>query len=661
MTNRDLRPVIEIGFGAGPTEPFPVWTDISDFVWGAGSGPELAVTRGRTGERAQVQPGTATFTLDNTDGRFDPDNEGSPHWPGVVDGVPVRVRAASNARTERVWRGWVESWPQVDAGSSRIVEIDCLDVIGLIAQGDAPATAFDAEARRLDEQPDQWWRPGADGWIDRVGGLAARHTSALSKMETSVVDGDESWGQEDPDGHGLAPRVQEGADGWTVISAMVRFPADRPHDELLDVRIPTVICWQPAAYSGQVFDRLRLTASGGQVSAAVTVRARDGSGVRTAASWSTAPDVDSDMVAVELHDGRAHAVTVAMRAGHPNSTHCHLWVDGQAVRMHLTDWNQGPASVPIHGSDSTLRIGVGAATSVFNGTPYQGVIDHLMIWGDHPGTVGAIEADAKRLADAARLAWAGQRLDERMRSILVGVDTADLIGAMELSGIVTRQGFRQSAPLELLQKIEDTEQGRVWVDRWGEIRFFSRNWPSRAQSSLVRAWFSDSPADLADGASPMLADQLRMSKDPRQTTNVAQVTSEHGRMQTVEDADSIAKRGRRNPVHLSGLLHPSDRQSRAIAQFIIATSSEPRWRVDSLSFRAEDSSTLARYAQVVEEGDLVRVTRSGRDVFGHVVGVQHHVDQWGWQVTLSLDSTRAETEFWRADLSEADGPDRAGF
>src|SRR5690606_29028903 len=127
----------------------------------------------------------------------------------------------------------------------------------------------------------------------------------------------------------------------------------------------------------------------------------------------------------------------------------------------------------------------------------------------------------------------------------------ELLGDLDVSGIITRHGYRQGNPLELLQKIEDTEQGRVWVDRHGLLRFSSRETLWREDvATFPQAVFSDDPDELAAGALPMVADLLKMAKDPRHTTNVAQVTSEHGRMQTVEDRDSIAVRGRLNPVHL---------------------------------------------------------------------------------------------------------------
>lgn len=662
MTRRALRPVVEVGFGSGPADPEPDWVDITDRVWGAGSGPELGVQRGRSGERAQLQPGSCTFVLDNTEGVFDPDNAEGPFFGLLVDGVPIRVRAASSDTTEDVWRGWVEAWPQTDSRSQRTVEVDCLDVVGLMAQGDAPATAFEAEVLALPEPPDSWWAAGPVGWMDNITGTAARHTGGLVEMD-ALVDGDgRSWGQTDPDGFGATTARVPDADGdhaWTVVSALVRFPTDRLVDSVLNQRMPTVVCWQPVWYSGVQFDRLLVTVFDGHLSAGMTSRDFE-SGVRTSAAWSTAEDSGTPSV-VNLFDGERHHLMVAMRAGHPNWTVAHAWVDGRRLDLPLVHWSQGEGAPPVHGDNAQLRIGVGAGTSAYNGTPYQGQIDHLMIWANFVGDVDDLDSMAVTLHRAGRLAWAGQRLDERLERIATGMNVDGLLGELDTSGIVTGHGYRSGNPLELLQKIEDTEQGRIWVDRHGQLQFANRRWPTKPESAVVQAWFSDNAVDLNNGALPMSADRLSMAKDPRRTTNVAQVTSEHGRMQTVEDRDSIAVRGRRNPVHLSGLMHASDRQSRAIAQFIVATSSEPAWRVDSLTFRAEDHPDLAVLAQQIEEGWLVKVTRAGREVLGHVTSIHHHVDQWGWQVAISLDSTRAGQAFWRADLSTTDGPDVAGF
>lgn len=672
MTRRALRPVVEVGFGSGPTDPDPEWTDITDLVWGAGSGPELGVQRGRSGERAQLQPGSCTFVLDNTEGVFDPDNAEGPFFGRLVDGVPIRVRAASSDAVEVVWRGWVEAWPQVDSLSARVVEVDCLDVVGLLAQGDAPTTAFEALVSSLSPEPSldvalrpsQWWRPGPSGWTDRMarGLAAARHSGGLVEMDP-LVDGDErTWGNDDPDGfaeaHGVG--LDDDEANPVAVSAWFRFDPERAVEPNTGWTIPNVIVARVDAYvsvsnvSSFRWSRLFVAVTGDLVSLSATVYPEFEllGRRRFTSSWQTAEKV-------RLIDGKAHHLFVVM---HPISGLAELWLDGRRVAVELTEQTVDSGYDSWVRTPGPLQIGVGdRKASVFTRTPYLGAIDHVMIWPAFEPATAVSQRLPVDLFEAGRLAWAGQRLDERLRHIAVAMNVDGLLGHLDVSGITTRHGYRQSNPLELLQKIEDTEQGRIWVDRHGRLRFSNRRWPSQGESASVQAWFSDDPTDLADGALPMSADHLQMGKDPRRTTNVAQVTSEHGRMQTWEDRDSIAVRGRRNPVHLSGLMHSSDRESLAIAQFIVATSSEPAWRVDSLTFRAEDHPDLAALAQQIEEGWLVKVTRSGRDVLGHVTSIRHHVDKWGWTVTLALDSTRAGLTFFRADVSTTDGPDVAGF
>lgn len=92
------------------------WTNITPWVKG------FSVTRFSTrvqGPLYQWQPGTAQITLDNTDGRFDPDNLSGPYVTGGVSQiramVPVRIRAIFNGVTYYVFRGFADGWqePQI--------------------------------------------------------------------------------------------------------------------------------------------------------------------------------------------------------------------------------------------------------------------------------------------------------------------------------------------------------------------------------------------------------------------------------------------------------------------------------------------------------------------------------------------------------------------
>jgi len=88
------------------------WTDISQWTR-AGT-----VTRPSTREQGPLwsyQAGTMQVTLNNADGRFDPDNLGGPYVTGgaseLTAMIPVRQRAMWNGTTYPLYWGFTDAWP----------------------------------------------------------------------------------------------------------------------------------------------------------------------------------------------------------------------------------------------------------------------------------------------------------------------------------------------------------------------------------------------------------------------------------------------------------------------------------------------------------------------------------------------------------------------
>jgi hypothetical protein len=64
------------------------WTDVSQYV-NQISG--VNITRGASDELSDTQPASASLTFENQDGRFTPDNSGSPYSPYVRENAPIRI------------------------------------------------------------------------------------------------------------------------------------------------------------------------------------------------------------------------------------------------------------------------------------------------------------------------------------------------------------------------------------------------------------------------------------------------------------------------------------------------------------------------------------------------------------------------------------------
>jgi hypothetical protein len=96
--------LVEMGWGGLVQAPDTItWTDITSYVDMVHG---VTITRGASDELSETQPGTATLSLDNQDGRFTPGNVGSPYSPFVRRNAPIRVTVAvPTARTG------VAPWP----------------------------------------------------------------------------------------------------------------------------------------------------------------------------------------------------------------------------------------------------------------------------------------------------------------------------------------------------------------------------------------------------------------------------------------------------------------------------------------------------------------------------------------------------------------------
>lgn len=128
-----LKVKVEIALGADITGDPALWswTDISAYVRTA-DGAKVVVRRGRRNDSGSVAPATASFDLDNTDGRFCTQNPTAPYYPLLQVNTPVRLSVSTDSggswsvrysgylsKLPASWRGAAasDSWVSVTAES----------------------------------------------------------------------------------------------------------------------------------------------------------------------------------------------------------------------------------------------------------------------------------------------------------------------------------------------------------------------------------------------------------------------------------------------------------------------------------------------------------------------------------------------------------------
>ena len=660
---------VEFGFGSAPDAISPTWTDVSAYV---DLGPGLTITPGRTAERNSISPRALSFTLDNRDGRFNPRNTGGPYYGDLVPRVPVRVRATYSATTSTLFRGFVDGgWPQDYTQLARTVPITAIDAVGWAATAPPPRSAYEGEITRLREVDgatlDGWLRPQSDGtWRDLISGHNFPHSAKFDRVDAgdSLTDGDEEGGWA-TDSHGKA---------WDKSVGKLTAPTFASGSQGLLVWWHAVDAVSAAASASVLFD---IAVGTSRINVVFAMTSGSGTWGLTVGAWngSTGDWTRHSAEVLGLFvDQYASGTPVMCAFARGADGTGQLWING--VTMPVDDYG-GLSSSSQNWCviNDAAEVPIDAYSAAQN--PWTGRLDHITWWTDTDSWGCTPDEAVAHLFEAGRIARAGDSMSERMDWLLgaCGWDlvassptssddppgTAPLVTAtvqtpmvtsssgytntatdtpqLDDSQIVTQQGYRRrNTVLELLQTIEDTEQGCIWVDREGRFRFSARSWPTAdTVSSTVQATFGDTGSDL-----PYSASLSRIVDDDRQVVNVAEVTREYGTMQRSENTASIAAYGRRQPAGLSNLLYANDRQSRAVADWIVSAHGEPQARVEVLTFQpVNEAATLVPLACQIEPGWLIRVKRDGYQFDTHVVDVGHWIGMATWDVSLNLDATRA--------------------
>ena len=655
---------VEFGFDAtGPNDPDFTWTPRRDARVSDG----IRIARGRTADSPTIPTGTLAISLDDVDGRYTTGAYGNV----LKVGTPVRVRAtavgtdglfdddlfdddlfggAAGTRTATIWRGFVDARPaEIRNTVDQVVRVEGIDVIGLAARTVGPLSAWDHHIRTLATPPVVWWRPGPDGWVDQQSGTRARHNSLLVETDPLTAGEQPTWqSSELGEGRGasdIGPFIEHDTAGEPFLLSMWVRLASEPSE------LDHIVLFQQLSSNGERHLEVTVNRATGRLYV-VLARTTD---VDTFMNIGTVP--------MDLFDDQPHHLMVwggydVDVDGFTLAEHIRLFIDGRRFTMfsQLSD-NSYPTSTP---SRLHLAGGVRAATFL-GGTPplvqnAHGTVDHVMWWHDW-SDLTTVQPFAVELTQIGRTGWARDLLHDRLERVLDAVNLAEMTGDLDTSNVRAVGPYMTGDLSTLLQQIEDSELGRVWVDHDGMVRFAARGWAWTSREAVeVQAWFSD---DLTVDPScvPMIPGSLTFSDDPRTISNVADVTREGGRPQHAEDADSVTTYGRRNPRSLAGLLFGSDIEAANLARWLVYQGAAPSKRVTGLAFNCVKHPGLAGPALDLDEGHLVKITHRGVTYLGHVAGRTDDIaDQW--IVTLAVDSSRAGLNLFRAGVDQVGDTDR---
>lgn len=86
------RSIVEAAFGSAMGTSSPAWTEITQYV---DMVQGIRIERGASDELQDIQAGTCSMTLDNSDGRFTSGRASGAYYPNIRKNVPIRIRSVS--------------------------------------------------------------------------------------------------------------------------------------------------------------------------------------------------------------------------------------------------------------------------------------------------------------------------------------------------------------------------------------------------------------------------------------------------------------------------------------------------------------------------------------------------------------------------------------
>lgn len=238
-----------------------------------------------------------------------------------------------------------------------------------------------------------------------------------------------------------------------------------------------------------------------------------------------------------------------------------------------------------------------------------------------------------------------EKSGERIEAILDRSEIAWPVGRRDLDeGVANLQadsigGTADPKPvnaLQYLQKVDESEQGALFVARDGRLTFRSRA-ALQVLSDVV----------FADDGSGIPFTSILASFGSEELRNRITVTRLNGGTATAVDAASVTAYGAID-FEIRDSLLASDTEAQGLADVILARYSEPLLRVDGLEVSL-NALTPAQTAQVLalELGALVRVlyTPSGIgdpiDQFVRLDSIEHAVDPFEHRVRFSFSQGEA--------------------
>ena len=471
---------VEIAFASDPLATSPTWVDVTADVRMT---PGVQIRRGRSGEpQSSDDAGVCTFTLNNRGRLYDPTYSAGTYYGNLRARKQVRVTCTWSAVSYPLFYGFVTGFPVsvTDGGKDSVVEVTAYDGLSYLAGAKLSGDPLIDYLSALGTA-NAYLRPiTAGSWLDLVR-VSADDPGRNTSTGAGVMQA----------GSSLAPGLQSSswvADGTTFV---VWKPAPvQTGNWSLAFWIQTTAAGPINADAGEPDAPLFDTATSSNVGM-----------IRTALSISTdgtlkwyATDAASSNITIAysntpINDGRPHQVAV-VRSGSAIA----VYLDG------VVDTDTTATQIAAGSGFWELQAELIGGYVNFDG----GRVPQRALWSSSMQDVGVF-LDALTAAQVEAIYNLGlgvvpETSTVRTARTLTDAGWPSLWRDLTASPAATvgELVYSRQAALTELQRIERSEQGRVFIARNGYLTFTARYaYLEVTRSNTSQATFSDDGADTS--------------------------------------------------------------------------------------------------------------------------------------------------------------------
>jgi hypothetical protein len=622
---------VEVGFSTtagnntvpiGSTLSSITYTDVSTYV------RKVSIKRGRSSELDDFTTGSCQVMFSNEDRRFDPENSAGPYYGELTPGRPIRIQAtASGGSAQTIFQGYVDQWDQQYTNPSDAVAV---------------VTASDAFKILNRLTLSSFWE-----YQVRNRGLAKYWLRLNEPTGSSSVFDSLQFGKVGD------YRIPGSEDIATSVSAASLIANDTNTSAVFDgtkaVRIPSsaisagpiVSFWiQTDTTTTGSYGIYTFFAGSGRFPTCIGMDVAAGVGtIRvsfTQTQFGTFPGTTSTLISsMTVNDGKPHHIMfgTSIVAGDPVD----LYVDGVKATTTGTsaDW-KGTVSVEQCGIARTFSIDTSANSGIDFTSNFIGTVDEIV--GYEIGGVDPITATdvSTNYAIGNGTYLSGNTSAQRLATLLEMADwMSDGETFSTATSTVQSVDTENKTVLAALKECETADQGRLFCDRSGLVKFISHD------AMTTTSTYNTSQRTFGDGTGELPYLDLEFNYNDQLIFNREIISRNNGATVTVNDTTSQGQYFIRTDS-LSGLINDTDDQITDIARARLATYKQPQLRIDQMTFSPR--RLISMYAATITDdiGTRITVKRRPQGV-GSVIskeliieGISHDIDVSSWVTTYNL-------------------------